>query len=185
LLNFGGSCFVCCCVYFNRYARSVKVTVRVLPGELPVSPENAGVATSSKLLYLWLRTTETTIGCGIYNYGSEASGKPHYRGDGPSVCPEYDAQRCQSTTFVPSVAQRCRRASVPPRPCRLAGSWQPAPDLSRLAMALAGSSRLAGRQPQAGAALGANRFARGLTSRATATGSRRAARLTGQRWSRG
>src|SRR5690349_10026923 len=91
----------------------------------------------------------------------------------------------ECTALILPIAQRCHRASVPPRPCLLTGSCQPAPDLSGLAMALASLGRLARRQPQAAPALGANRFAGGLLARATATGSRRAARLTGQRWPRG
>lgn len=178
LLNFGGSCFVCCCVYFNRYARSVKVTVRVLPGQLPVSPENAGAGTSIKLLYVVVLLSQTAICC-VFISGVQNRAE--------NLITEVMVPRCvhgtmrgaaECTTFVLPIAQRCHRAGVPPGPFR---QGDRALDSSCLAMALASPGRFAGRQPQAAPALGADRLAGGLLARAAAAASRRATRLTGQR----
>lgn len=123
LLNFGGSCFVCCCVYFNRYARSVKVTVRVLPGQLPVSPENAGAGTSIKPLYVVVLLFQTAIRC-VFISGVQNRAE--------NLITEVMVPRCvhgtmrsaaECTTFVLPIARRCHRAGVPPGPFRATEPW--------------------------------------------------------------
>jgi len=108
-----GELFVCCCVYFNRYARSVKVTVRVLPGGWPVSPENAGLPFSTSHYREWFMKLITLL-LVVFTSG--------VRNSQQSVVTEVLGPRCargtsshlgEHTAPYPPIAQGCHRSSVP------------------------------------------------------------------------